>query len=148
MIQNPSLITRIAIGKSIGLIVGIIGLIVVPLIAPQVTFMTRIGILFWYTTIGGIIGIFGIFTKHPALKLPLPWWFRSTLIGAWMNCVLTLIAYDKLHEILASIVGINNIFANPFWFVLEGAIVGLVIGYFTTRFGGQGVDIINKERYK
>ena len=30
------------------------------------------------------------------------------------------------------------------WFVLEGAIVGIIIGYFATRFGGEGKETVEE----
>jgi hypothetical protein len=33
---------------------------------------------------------------------------------------------------------------SPFWFVLEGAIVGLIMGYFATRFGGEGEETVGR----
>jgi uncharacterized membrane-anchored protein YhcB (DUF1043 family) len=32
---------------------------------------------------------------------------------------------------------------SPFWFVAEGAVIGLVIGYVATRFGGEGKEIVD-----
>jgi len=95
--------------------------------------MERIGFLLWYTTVGAVIGMFGVMTWHPILQLPMPWWFRSTLIGAWMNFVLTLLIYDLLTVMLVDLFGAYSPFRSPFWFVAEGAIVGLVIGYFATQ---------------
>jgi hypothetical protein len=70
--------------------------------------------------------------------MPMPWWFSSVLIGAWMNFVLTLFIYDRLAEMMLDLLGKDGMFQSPFWFVAEGAIVGLIIGYFATRFGGEG----------
>ena len=145
MFENPSLVTRIAIGKLIGFALGLIGLAVIPILWPDSGWMERIGFLFWYTTVGAFIGVIGVFTWHPILKLPMPWWFRSTLIGAWMNFVLTLFIYDRLAEMMLELMGENGLFMSPFWFVAEGAIVGLVIGYFATRFGGEGPETVNQK---
>jgi hypothetical protein len=145
MFENPSLITRIAIGKSIGFALGLIGLIVIPFLWPDSGWMERIGFLFWYTTVGAFIGLVGVFTWHPILKLPMPWWFRSTLVGAWMNFVLTLFIYDRLAEMMLELMGENGLFMSPFWFVAEGAIVGLLIGYFATRFGGEGAETLGQQ---
>jgi len=68
----------------------------------------------------------------------MPWWFRSTFVGAWMNFVLTLFIYDRLSVMMVDLVGQDSLLQSPFWFVAEGAIVGFVIGYFATRFGGEG----------
>ncbi len=143
MFENPSLITRIAIGKGIGFLVGLSGLVALPYFWPEADWMIRWGILFWYTTFGAIIGVFGIFTWHPVLHLPMPWWVRAPCLGAWLNFVLTFFAYDTMKAMLVSMFGVDGLFASPFWFSLEGAVVGLLIGYFATRFGGEGKETLN-----
>jgi len=141
MFGNPSLITRIAIGKSIGFLFGLAGFVLVPYFLPEADWHLRWGILLWYTTVGAIIGVFGVFTYHPLLKLPFRWWFRAPLMGAWMNFVLTFFAYDAMNAMLARILGGGNIF---FWFTAEGAVIGLIIGYLATRFGGEGKETVGK----
>jgi hypothetical protein len=143
MFNNPSIITRIAIGKLIGFLVGSIGFFIITLVLPETSLMFRIGIILWYTTFGAIIGVFGIFTWHPVLKLPLPWWLRSGIIGAWMNFVLTLIAYNELNKIILTIFGENGLLSSPFWFVAEGLIIGIIIGYFATKLGGEGEKTVS-----
>jgi len=145
MFKKNSLITRIAIGKIIGLFFGIIGFALLPYIVPEIDPFFRFGILFWYATLGAIIGVFGVFTYHPILKLPFPWWFRSFYLGAWMNFVLTLFTYDILQDMMIQIFGEDGLLQSPFWMVLDGAIAGLIIGYFATKFGGEGKDIIEEE---
>ena len=98
----------------------------------------------WYTTFGAIIGVFGVFTFHPILKLPLPWWFRDPLVGAWMNFVLTFFAYDIMQSMIVSFFGENGLINSPFWFTLEGALIGLIIGFFATRFGGEGKETVGE----
>ena len=141
MFGNPSLITRIAIGKSIGFLFGLAGFVLIPYFLPEADWHLRWGLLLWYTTVGAIIGVFGVFTYHPLLKLPFRWWFRAPLMGAWMNFVLTFFAYDAMDAMLVSIIGGGNIFIL---FPAEGAIIGLIIGYFATRFGGEGEETIGK----
>jgi hypothetical protein len=74
--------------------------------------------------------------------MPLPWWFRAPVVGAWMNFVLTFFAYDVMEELMIAFFGANGLLSSPFWFTLEGAIVGLVIGYFATRIGGEGKEAV------
>jgi hypothetical protein len=62
-----------------------------------------------------------------------------------MNFVLTLLIYDVLTVMLVDLFGEDSSFGSPFWFVAEGAIVGLVIGYFATRFGGEGPETVTRE---
>ncbi len=142
MFGNPSLVTRIAIGKGVGLAFGLFGLLLFPVFVPEVGWLPRIGILLWYTTLGAIIGAFGVFTFHPVLKFPLPWWFRAPLLGAWMNFVLTFFAYDSFKTFMVATFGADGVLQSPFWFTAEGALVGLVIGYFATRYGGEGKETV------
>jgi len=142
MFANPSLITRIAIGKGIGFLVGLAGFILLPYFLPEGGWLLRWGILFWYTTVGAVIGVFGVFTYHPVLKLPLPWWFRAPMVGAWMNFVLVFFAYDVMSAMMVRVFGEGGVLSSPFWFTVEGAIVGFVIGYFATRFGGEGKETV------
>jgi hypothetical protein len=144
MFGNPSLMTRIAIGKGVGFIFGLIGFIAMPVLFGETDIMLRWGILLWYTTVGAVIGVFGVITWHPVLRLPMPWWFRSSLVGAWMNFVLTLFIYDTLQSYIAHLFGDNGAMSSPFWFVLEGAVVGLLIGFLATRFGGEGEETVGK----
>ena len=142
MFDNPSLITRIGVGKAVGFVFGLAGFLTLPWFVPEVSAELRWGTLFWYTTLGAIIGVFGVFTSHPVLKLPFPWWVRAPMLGAWMNLVLTLFAVDTFRDMMIAFFGEGGALESPYWFVLEGAIVGLVIGFFATRFGGEGAETV------
>ena len=144
MFKNPSLVTRIGIGKAIGFLFGLIGFVFLPCFFPEADWFLRWGILLWYTTLGAIIGVFGVFTYHPILKLPLPWWFRAPLIGAWMNFVLTFFTYDIMQAMMVSLFGENGILTSPFWFTAEGGVIGLIIGFLATRLGGEGKETVGK----
>ena len=56
MFGNPSLNTRIAIGKAIGFLIGLAGFVFFPWFLPEAGWLIRWGILLWYTTLGAIIG--------------------------------------------------------------------------------------------
>ena len=144
MFDKPSLPTRIAIGKGIGFAVGLLGFVLMPYFLPDAGWLIRWGVLLWYTTLGAIIGMFGVITYHPVLKLPMPWWVRAPFIGAWMNFVLTFFAYDTMQAMMDSMFGADGALTSPFWFTAEGAIVGLLIGYFATRFGGEGKETVGR----
>ncbi len=144
MFEKPSLVTRIAIGKGIGFLIGLIGFIFLPFFVTEAGWLIRWGILLWYTTLGAIIGVFGVFTYLPVLKLPMPWWIRAPFLGAWMNFVLTFFAYDTMKDMLVTMFGAEGVLTSPFWFTLEGAVVGLLIGYLATRFGGEGAETVGR----
>ncbi len=144
MFEKPSLIARIAIGKGVGFAVGLVGFLSLPYFAPEAGWLIRWGVLLWYTTLGAIIGVFGVVTWHPVLKLPMPWWVSAPFLGAWMNFVLTFFAYDTMKDMLVAMFGADGVLTSPFWFAAEGAAVGLVIGYAATRFGGEGTETVGK----
>jgi hypothetical protein len=143
MFGNPSLITRIAVGKIIGFAFGLVGLIFLPHFLPDIGWMPRLGILFWYTTVGAMIGVFGVVTWHPVFRLPMPWWFRAPVLGGWMNFVLVFFAHELMTEMMTAVFGVDGLLQSPFWFVAEGALIGLVIGYFATKLGGEGPATIS-----
>lgn len=126
---------KIFIGKLIGFFLAIAGIILANIVIDeQIPLMLQIGIILWYVTFGAIIAMSGIIVDNDLLlltKIKFP--YRSILIGSWLNLVMTFIAYDQLKEFIALFLGENPIISSPFWFVLEGAIVGLVIDYFVTR---------------
>ena len=69
---------------------------------------------------------------------------RAPLLGAWMNFVLTFFAYDTMKDMLVAMFGAEGVLTSPFWFTLEGAVVGLLIGYLATRFGGEGAETVGR----
>lgn len=40
--------------------------------------------------------------------------------------------------------GQNGALSSPFWFVLQGAIVGVIIGYFANWCGGGGAETLEE----
>ncbi len=140
MFTNPSLVTRIAVGKAIGLVFGLVGFVSLPWILPEAEWPLRWGILLWYPTLGAVVGVFGVFDRHPILKLPFPWWVRAPFVGAWMNFVLTFFTYDAMRRALEALFDPGSALTSPFWLVAEGAVVGLAIGYCATRIGGEGPE--------
>ena len=144
MFGNPSLMTRIAVGKAIGLIIGLIAFFSLPHLLPEADSMLRWGLLLWYITFGAIIGVFGVFTYHPVIKISMPWYINAPFIGGWMNFVLVFFAHDDMTAMMLRIFGENGALSSPFWFAAEGAIIGLIIGYFANRFGGEGPETAGK----
>ena len=104
---------------------GLMALVGVSIILPESGWLPRLGLLFWYVTMGGFIGITGVLDLHPVLNIQLPWWIRGPFVGAWMNFVLVFFAYDLMIEVIR---GASGHLLSPFWFVLEGGVIGAIIG--------------------
>ena len=135
MFGKPSLLTRITVAKLAGFALGIYGFIALPSFGVD-DMKLRLGVLFWYVSIGAFIAMAGVMTYHPMLKLRMPWWFIGPWIGAWMNFILILFAWDTIAPLMAE----ANFWGltSPWWGVVEGAVVGLVLAGLATLFGGEG----------
>ena len=49
-----------------------------------------------------------------------------------------------MSAMMVSVFGEGGALSSPFWFAAEGAIIGLIIGFFATRYGGEGADTAGK----
>lgn len=145
MSESKAFLYRVAAGLVLGLVVGLLGFFLMPKYLHDVSLVLRSAILLWYTTLGALIGMFGVFAYHPVLRFPMPWWLRGILFGGWMNFVLTLFAYDQISFMVAAIMGEYCVYASPFYMVIEGAIIGMLIDYLITRAFGEGwADLIGR----
>jgi len=63
-----------------------------------------------------------------------------------MNFVLTFFAFDVMKSLLTSMFGDSGPLSSPYWFVLEGALIGLLIGYLATKFSGEGKEAVDTEQ--
>ena len=142
MFSKQSLITRIAIGKTIGLLVGLSGFFLVPHFLPNASPLLPWGILLWYITFGAIVGIYGVLDRLPVVDWRMPCWLRGALTGAWLNFVLVFFAHEPMGDMLTA--AFNGAVISPFWFALEGAILGLIIDAIATHFAGEGKSIAGR----
>ena len=82
-------------------------------------------------------GVFGVFARHPILNMSLPWYFRGALIGGWMNLLLVLFAYDQFVQLTDSWNHAYGLYISPYWLILEGVIIGMMMDYLLTRWFGE-----------
>jgi len=141
MATDVSVLRRVGMAKAVGFAFGLIGFLMVPNLWPDEASWLRWGLLFWYTTFGAVIGMFGMMDVHPLLKFRMPFWFRGIVGGAWLNFVLALLMYDKLSALMTTLPPPLDGLECPFWIVAEGAFVGLLVDWIATRFGGEGPEV-------
>lgn len=146
MTTQDSLMYRIGTGTFIGLLLGLVGFLLVPYCIDNPPLLFRSAILLWYPTLGALIGLFGVFAYHPILNFPMPWWFRGAIMGGWMNFILALVTDQQLAMMVIITMREYSAYTTPFWFVLEGGLVGIAIDYIATRFFGEGwADITDRQ---
>lgn len=139
MTPQKVLTHRVGLGKAIGFVIGLFAFFSIPHIMSDASLIFRSAVLLWYPTLGAIIGVFGTFSYFPFLNFSFPWWLRGTIIGAWMNFVLTLFAYDHICTMLFAIMGEYSVHVSPFVMVIEGALLGAFIDFLLTHFCGEPV---------
>jgi len=139
--RPASFLTRMAVAMMAGLMLGILGLALLPVFMPDLDPMVRWGFFLWYPTLAAVIALAGAAGSGEDMPRPLPWWIRGSLIGAWMNFVATLLAPGVMRDFMHAAFGPGGMLTSPFWFVAEGAAAGLLIGYLVMRFGGEGREM-------
>lgn len=142
MEMGSPFIKRAALAKLIGFCIGLIGFFIIPSLWPGESMWLRVGFLMWYTTFGAIIGVLGLVDYHPFLKFPMPFWVRGIVFGCWLNLVLVFLMHDKLTVLMQALPSPLGAFQSPFWIVLEGAVIGLLIDGVVTKCCGEGRALV------
>lgn len=138
MPPQKALIYRVGAGKALGLVFGLIAFFLIPHFINDASLIFRSAVLLWYPTLGAIVGMFGMFSYNPVFNFPMPWWLRGAIVGAWMNFVLTLFAYEQICTMIVVMMGEYSVYVSPFVMVIEGALIGAFMDFFLTRWFGEG----------
>ena len=138
--EMNNLTKRLAIAKLIWLAFWIIGFILLPILFNEQDIYIRLWVLFWYITFGAIIWMVWIMDEHPYLKFKMPFFIRWLMLWAWMNLVLFLFISDSLTNMVSE----WSLFEwmSPLWFIVEWALIWLIIDYFWTKFAWEWKDLI------
>lgn len=144
MFEKPSLLARVTVGKSIGLVFGVIAFIVLPMIDADVSLAFRFGFAFWLILIGAFIGLVGVMTFHPVLHMPMPWWVRGPMVGGFMMFNLWLVSGGQLDALAVTMFGTGSVFANGAWSIVDGLGIGLIMAGLATAIGGEGRETVGR----
>ena len=139
MFNTHSIAGRVAISKTIGFVTGVLALLTLPLIPVETTLEFKIGFLLLIMMMSTTIGLFGVFSEHPMFPgWKLTWWTRGPLVGAVFFLILVLLAKDELVPFMSLDIVTWTGLTSPYWAILDGIFLGGLIGYLTTKFGGEG----------
>jgi hypothetical protein len=138
MFQLHSVTGRIAIGKGIGLIVGIVSMTFLPSFGFSVFSMFGFGTLLVFVLMGAMIGFMGQFDRHPVLDFKMTWWMRGAVVGFVFMLMYILLSYASLETIMQSNIVSWMGLSSPFWALIDGVIIGALMGFIETKVAGDG----------
>lgn len=141
MQSAPTLLTRVAVAKMVGLMIGLIGFLLIPLIVPEAPSAARWGVLLWYPTMGVVIAMLEVLDNAEMLPWRAPWWLRGALVGGWFNLLSVMVGGEFMQTFVENLLEVEGPAILAYLFVPEGAAAGMIIAYLVMRFGGEGRGI-------
>ena len=139
MFQTHSITGRIFVGEIVGLVVGSLALLTMPLVSVETSLEFKIGFLLLVVTMGAMIGFMGMYERHPLFpSIIMPWWLRGPSIGILFFLILVLLAKDELLPFMSTDLVTWTGMTSPYWALIDGAFLGGLIGYITTKVCGEG----------
>lgn len=129
----PPIIAGITMAKAVAFFAGIIVFLLLPGFVPDIDPLARWALLFWYPTIAGVAAASNVTDFIDIKFMRWQWWQRSVLIGAWLNLIVTLFASDTMQDYSMLVHLSFGMLNSQFWFVGDGAIIGLIAGFTANR---------------
>lgn len=140
---KPNLLTRLVLGKLLGLGLGGTIFLTVPSMVAEPFPLLGWGFLCWYVLFGSMIGLAGIFDKHPLFGWSFGPLLRGALLGGLMHLGLGLLMADTLAWVAQNYPFSSFSAQSPvIGFVFEGVIWGIIFDLVCTRYGGQGKKLV------
>ena len=129
---------RVAIGKIVGLILGALIFFGSPALGLELSTHFGLGLWLFYIILGALIGLIGIVDHHPIFKFKMPFWLRGAVMGIFMHLMLVLLCYHQMMAVMELDLVQSMGIQSPFWILIDGAILGILIDWTATRHAGDG----------
>jgi len=129
---------RVAITKTIGFVFGGVLFFLLPALGADFGTLFGLGLWLLYMLMAVMIGMMGMFKRHPILNFPVNFWIRGGIAGFLFHLLLILLAYSQVESILTLEAFAWTGFTSPWWILVDGVIYGIIIGWFATKFAGEG----------
>lgn len=142
--MNKRIMQRAKWSKIIGFAVGLLVFMCLPLVWPDVSMYMRVGLLFWLTAIGGVVGVSGLFASFkPVCECKMSSIFRGAMLGGSFILMFVLVSYDILVDLIATATVFQGI--SPFWIIIDGIVLGAFLDFFATKKFGDGEKLLKSE---
>ena len=139
MINKHSIAGRLVVSKTIGFIIGVLAIFTLLLISIETTLEFKLGFVLLIMMMSVMIGLLGVFSEHPMFPgFKLRWWSRGPVVGISFFLILVLFAQDELGPFMSLDIVASMGLTSPYWALLDGAALGGLIGYITTKVCGEG----------
>jgi len=145
MFKLHSISGRIALGVITGLIIGFLFSLTMPLYNIPIVSKFSAGTILLFMLMGFTLGLVGVFDRHPLFGFKLNWVNRGIAAGFMFTLVYILVGYDTLELIMQANLErfsfLPRWINSPFWMLIDGSIIGLIISYIETRFAKEGSSL-------
>lgn len=140
MFITTQLAKRNLLGLWIGFMAGLSVFFAFPALNPNINKHFVLAIIVWYAFFGIFISMVGMFDYFRVTNRKEPWWLRGPGTGVWLNTIVVLFAPDELRAISEGAIelGVPLKSPSPWYFILNGALLGLVIDGICTKIFGDG----------
>ncbi len=138
MFKIHSVTGRMFIGVIIGAVVGVLTIAFLPMFGFPLFSMFGLGTLITFVMMGLTLGLVGMFDRHPIFGFKMTWWKRGAVAGFIFTLMYLLLSYDSMNVIMQSNLVSWTGLSSPFWALIDGTIIGLIMGWAETKFAGEG----------
>lgn len=141
MFKLHSVSGRIVIGQVIGIVMGILTIIFLPMFGFPLWSMFGLGTLVMFFLMGSMIGFIGQFDRHPVFDFKMKWWMGGALMGILFTLMYVLLSYESMQTIMQSGAVSWMGLSSPFWALIDGTIIGMVMAWAEAKFAGKGREL-------
>jgi len=138
MFKKHSIAGRVSSGMIVGLVIGIVMMLILPIFGFQGVSPFSLGTLIMFFLMGALTGFIGIFSRHPVFDFKMSWWFSGPLVGVVFMTMYSLLTFDTLESFMQSSLFSQIGFHSPFWAILDGIWIGALMSYIEMKVAGKG----------
>jgi hypothetical protein len=141
MIQQHSVTKRFIVGVTTGAIIGLISMFLFMLFGFSLFSMFGLGTLLLFVFMGMVTAFVGQFDRHPIFHFKISWCLRGIVIGIGFMLMYVLLTYPTLEIMMRSSIIAWTGMTSPFWVLIDGFFIGLLMSYLETKIAGEGSEL-------